>query len=452
MSGRVLIVDDDQSMCEMLESDLRRKGLEPTWTLFPAEAVTILQARDFDVILADLNMPGMNGIEQCERTVANRPDIPFVVMTAFGSMETAIQSIRAGAYDFVTKPVDTDLLMLTLKRAIKHRSLQERVKALSQRVEKFQQFDQLIGDSPPMRALISQLHQIADTDTTVLITGESGTGKERIAKALHRMSSRNKNAFVAIDCAALPESLLENELFGHTHGAFTDARGERKGLFVQAHGGTLFLDEIGDVALTLQPKLLRALEERTVRPIGGNKEIHFDARLIAATNRDLESAVEEKRFREDLWYRLNVIQIEVPLLRSRGSDILLFARFFLADYSEHLNKAVTDITEQAAEKLLDYSWPGNVRELRNAIERAVVLTRFDRITVDDLPEKVRAYRKTHVVVGSENVAELTSLEEVERRYILHVFEATGQNRTQTARVLGLDRKTLYRKLHSYRVL
>lgn len=451
MADRIFCVDDDESMCRMLEADLSRRGYEAKWFTTAADALAQLQHEAFDVLLTDYNMPGMNGIELCERSTMSRPDVPVIVMTAFGSLETAVDAIRAGAYDFVTKPVDMDLLAIALQRAVKHRSLQEQIKVLRKTVDRYQQFDEMIGDSRPMRHLFAQLRQIAPAETTVLITGESGTGKERLAHALHKQSPRSKGPFVAIDCAALPETLLENELFGHKSGAFTDAKGERKGLFVQADGGTLFLDEIGEIPISLQPKLLRALEERSVRPIGGNSEIGFDARLIAATNRDLETAVEEGRFREDLLYRLNVIQIEMPPLRARGTDILLFAQHFLNEFSERLNKPVKGFSEQAAGKLLDYAWPGNVRELRNVIERAVVLTTFDQVGVDDLPEKIRVYHRSHIVVGSDNPKELVSLDEVERRYILHVLETTGDNRSLAARILGLDRKTLYRKIKSYGV-
>ena len=449
MHGRVLIVDDDRSMCEMLEADLRRRGLDPIWHTSPEEAFASLKDEEWDTVLTDLNMPGMDGIDLCDRIVVNWPEIPVVVMTAFGSLETAIAAIRAGAYDFVTKPIELEMLALTLKRALKHRSLQERNRILSETVAQSDRFNDLVGESPPMKEIFVQLERIGGTDTTVLIGGESGTGKELAARALHRRSRRREGPFVAVNCSALPEALAESELFGHERGAFTGAQGARKGLFRQADGGTLFLDEIGDIPMTLQPKLLRALEERAIRPVGSAGEVPFDARFIAASNRDLDAAVHEDRFRQDLFYRINVIKIELPPLRARGTDVLLLARHFIEQVAARSGRDVTGLAEPVAARLLDYIWPGNVRELRNVIERAVALTSREKITVEDLPEKIRAYHRSHVLLRSNDPSELVTMEEVERRYILHVIESVGGNRTHAARILGLDRKTLYRKLKNY---
>ena len=316
MQGRVLIVDDDRGMCEMLEADLNLRDFECTWTTAPQEALQLLKTEGYQAVLTDLQMPGMSGTELCERVVANRPDVPVVVMTAFGSLETAVAAIRAGAYDFVTKPIELDILALALERAVRHHCLQETVKVLSEEVECLKRFDEILGTSPPMQELFDQLSRIADTEASVLITGESGTGKELVARAIHRRSRRSDSPYVAVNCAALPDTLLESELFGHAKGAFTDAHAARKGLFLQAESGTLFLDEIGDFPLTTQAKLLRALEEQKLRPVGGDREQSFDVRILSATNRDLESAVEEGRFREDLYFRINVIQVDVPPLRA----------------------------------------------------------------------------------------------------------------------------------------
>jgi len=451
VSGRVFIVDDERSICEALEAGLTPKGFETRWTTSPAAALDLLGSTEVDVVLTDLNMRGMNGLELCERIVANRPDIPVIVITAFGSLETAVAAIRAGAYDFITKPVKVDALALALERAVQHRSLRAEVKRLRQMVAERQRFEDVLGASPVMEKVQELLGRIAQTETTVLITGESGTGKEVVARALHRRSRRADGPFVAINCAAMPEPLLESELFGHARGAYTDARAARTGLFVQAAGGTLLLDEIGDLPLALQPKLLRALQERSVRPLGGDQEVAFDVRLIASTNRDLESAIEEGRFREDLYFRINVIQVTMPPLRARGSDVLLLAQHFLAHYAARTARHVTGLTSPAAERLLSYAWPGNVRELQNCIERAVALTQYEDITVDDLPEKIRAYRRSHVLVTSDDPTELVPLEEVERRYILRVMEAVGDNKTLAAQRLGTGRKTLYRKLERYGV-
>jgi two-component system response regulator HydG len=449
VSGRILIVEDDRPMGEMLETDLRLHGYGTVWQPAAEAAFERWQDEVFDVVLTDLKLPGLSGLDLCERLVANRPDIPVVVMTAFGSMDTAIAAVRVGAYDFVTKPIDMEMLRLVLERALRHRALQEQVKTLSATVARSRRYDALMGESPPMQRLYQQLAQIAVSDAAVLITGESGTGKELVAQALHHHSPRAQGPFVAVNCPALPPTLLESELFGHARGAFTDARTEHKGLFVQADGGTLFLDEIGDLPLELQPKLLRALEASTVRPIGSTKDIRFDVRLITATNRALDAAVEAGQFREDLFYRINVIAIEMPPLCVRGTDILLLAQQFLERFATRSGKRVSGITEEAAQKLLAYAWPGNVRELRNAIERAVALTRYDRLVVDDLPDTIRAYRKSHLRFDSESPTELLSMEEVERRYIRHVLEAVGGNKTLAARVLGFDRRTLYRKLSQY---
>jgi DNA-binding NtrC family response regulator len=446
VSGRVLVVDDERSMCEAIVEGLAPRGFEVAWETAPEVALERLDVADVDVVLTDLNMRGMDGLTLCARVHASRPDLPVVVITAFGSLEAAIGAIRAGAYDFITKPVKMDALAVALARAVQHRLLREEVKRLRRLVGDTERFEDMIGESPAIGTVRRLLERVVDSDATVLVTGESGTGKEVVAKVLHRHGPRKDKPFVAINCAAMPEQLLESELFGHVRGAFTDARAARTGLFVQANGGTLLLDEIGDLPLALQPKLLRSLQERTVRPIGGNDEVPFDVRVVATTNRDLESAVEEKRFREDLYFRINVIHVEMPPLRARGGDVLLLAQHFLVHYAAKARKAVTGLSSEAAERLLAYAWPGNVRELQNCVERAVALTRYEAITVDDLPEKVRAYRSSHVLIAADDPSELVPLEEAERRYILRALEAVGGNKTLAARLLGIGRKTLYRKL------
>ena len=449
MKGRVLVVDDDQAMCETLRVVLTKHGFEVRWTTSAAEALDLIGSADSDVILTDLNMRGMHGLELCERIVANRPDVPVIVITAFGSLQTAIAAIRAGAYDFLTKPPEIDAVVVALERAVQHRRLREEVSQLRRVVEESSRFGNLLGTSAAMKTVYDLLDRIVDSTASVLITGESGTGKEVAARALHERGPRRKGPFVAINCSAMPETLLESELFGHVRGAFTDARSARTGLCVQANGGTLLLDEIGDMPLTLQPKLLRALQERTVRPVGGDEEIPFDVRVVATTNRDLRSLVEEGRLREDLYFRINVIHVEMPPLRARGGDALLLAQHFVDLQAARAGKRVTGISPAAAEKLQAYRWPGNVRELQNCIERAIALTRFEELAVDDLPETIRAYKSSHVLVASDDPSELVPLEEVERRYILRVMEAVGGNKTLGSQVLGITRKTLYRKLEQY---
>jgi DNA-binding NtrC family response regulator len=447
--GRILIVDDDESMCALVESALQRMGHEVTSCTSASDAVVRASDEDFDVIVTDLNMGSMSGLELCERVVGTRPDVPVVVVTGHGSMESAVAAIRAGAYDFITKPVDMKMLSLTLARALQQRRLRDEVKRLRQAVGEGKRFGKLVGASPAIRRVHDLVTRVADSDASVLITGESGTGKELVARAIHERSPRKEGAFVALNCAAMPPALLESELFGHTRGAFTDAKSSRVGLFVQASAGTIFLDEIGELPLDVQPKLLRALQERKVRPVGGNIEMPFDARIVAATNRDLETEVDEKRFREDLFYRINVVKIEVPPLRERGNDILVLAQHFVERFTQRRARGVMGIATAAAEKLVNYEWPGNVRELENCIERAIALTHFDQITVEDLPEKIRDYRANRLVLSADDATELVSMDELERRYILRVMSLVGGNKSRAAEVLGFDRRTLYRKLERY---
>ena len=451
MKPQILIVDDDRGMCELLELGLSKRGFEIRSTTEPRKVLDLLQQGSFEAVVTDLNMPGQNGIELTRQLAGNRPDLPVVVVTAFGSMESAIEAMRAGAYDFVTKPLEVDALALVLQRAVQHRALREEVKLLRRAVAASQSFDNLLGESSEMRHVFDLLSRVAEADVSVLVLGESGTGKELVARAIHTRSPRKAGPFVAVNCSALPEPLLESELFGHTRGAFTDARGARRGLFQQAHGGTLFLDEIGDLPLSLQPRLLRALQERKVRPVGSDAEIDIDVRVLAATNQDLEVAVNERHFRGDLYYRLNVVQLRLPPLRARGNDALLLAQHFLDQAAARLGKRVERLTTKAAERLLAYNWPGNVRELQNCIERAVALTAYDQLGVDDLPERVRDYRPSQVILASDHPSELVTMDEIERRYILRVMDVVGGNKSLAAQILGFDRRTLYRKLERYGV-
>ncbi|HXV60478.1 MAG TPA: sigma-54 dependent transcriptional regulator [Vicinamibacteria bacterium] len=450
MSERVLVVDDDASMTEMLVAGLQQMGLEVEACDSGERAFVRLEHSDFDVVVTDLNMRNVDGIELCERIVANRPDVPVVVITAFGSVDTAVSAMRAGAYDFIPKPFELEVLGIAIRRAIQHHALRDEVKRLREELRLEHPHEELFGNSTAMRKLNDLIDRVAGASATALVTGESGTGKERVARALHQRSpSRREGPFVAIDCAALPENLLESELFGHHSGAFTDARTSRSGLFEQANAGTLFLDEIGELPLSLQPKLLRAIQERKIRPLGANREVAFDARIVAATNRDLDTEVKEGRFREELYYRINVIQIAVPPLRARGSDVLALAQRFITSFATASNKRVHGLSPAVAERLLAYSWPGNVRELENCMERAVAVARFEDIRVEDLTERVRSYRSSPVLDESHNPADLLTMEEVERRYIQHALEMFGGNKARAARALGLDRRTLYRKLRQY---
>ena len=444
MKGRVLVVEDDPEMGELLRDRLSRRGFEVCAQTRAEEALLRLAAEDFDAVVTDVRMRGIDGISLCADLKANQPDLPVVVITAFGSLETAMAAIRAGAFDFLPKPFEVEELAFRLDRALAYRRLNAELKRL--RAESRPAVEEPIGECPAMHRLRDLVARVAPSDAPVLITGETGTGKELVARAVHRHGPAPDGPFVALNCAALPEALLESELFGYERGAFTDARSARTGLLLQARGGTLLLDEIADLPLALQPKLLRVLQERCVRPLGAALEVPCEVRVVAATNRDLETAVEEGRFREDLFFRLDVLRIEVPPLRARGRDVLLLAQHFLRVGAERSGRELTGLSRGAAEKLLAYAWPGNVRELQNAIERAVALARYDQILVEDLPERIRDYGRAHVLVVGEDPSELVPLEVVEQRYIVRVLEAVGGNKTLAARVLGLDRKTLYRKL------
>ncbi len=444
---RVLLVDDEQAMVDAMAEGLAARGFEVATVTSADVAFSMLAGGgEIEVLVTDLNMQGMSGVDLCERVVKNRPDVPVVVVTAFGSMETAVATLRAGAFDFLTKPFDVDQLAISIERAAQHRQLREEVKRLRRAVEESKKFEELVGASEAMKEVHGFIERVAATEATVLITGETGTGKELAARAIHRRSRRRDRAMVTVNCAAVAPNLLESELFGHVRGAFTDAKADRKGLFVEAHGGTLFLDELGEMPLDMQVKLLRALEARTVRPVGGHQEIPFDVRIVAATHQDLLARVEEGAFREDLYYRVAVVELAMPPLRTRGADILLLAQSSLEQLAAQNAKAVRGFSAPVAERLLAYAWPGNVRELRNCMERAVALARFEDLVVEDLPKQVREYSPSHVLLAANDPSELVSLAEVERRYVERVMQAVGGNKRQAAQILGLDRTTLYRKL------
>jgi two-component system response regulator HydG len=428
---------------------LERSGYQVTAKTSAREALEIFSQSEFDVVLTDLGMTEMNGLDLCERILGTQCDVPVIVITGQASLEAAVLAMRAGVYDFVTKPIDTKMLGICIARALQHRRLNQEVKRLRRAVGDVATKGNIVGSSAPMKRVFDLIERVSDSDASVLIHGETGTGKELIARAIHGASARKNGPFVAINCAAVPHNLLESELFGHARGAFTDAKNARTGLFVEATGGTLFLDEIGELPLDVQPKLLRALQERKARPVGANTEVPFDVRIVAASNRDLESEIYERRFREDLYYRINVVKIEIPPLRERTADILPLATHFLEQFSARSERPCPRLSTSAAEKLVTYNWPGNVRELENCIERAVALARFDQIMVDDLPEKIRAYRADRFVVSADDPSEVVTMDELERRYILRVLSLVGGNKSRAAQVLGFDRRTLYRKLDRY---
>jgi len=444
----ILFVDQDTDFADLLRDGLRRRNYAAESVYSAKDALAYLERNPVDIVVAHVHLREVSGLELVSRLRDRQSEVLGIVVTSQGSLETAVEAIRAGAYDFISKPVTLATLEVAIERAVAYQKLRREVHRLRIAVAVAQPVDSIVGDSPAIREVTSLVRRVADSTATVLITGESGTGKELVARAIHELSDRRNEPFVAINCGALPPALLESELFGHVRGAFTDARQTRQGLFVQAGDGTLFLDEIGEMPLEMQVKLLRVLQERTLRPVGGDTEVAFGARLITATNRDLETAVEEKRFREDLFYRINVVQIPVPPLRARPGDLLALTAYFVQKIAARTGKPIATVDEDAARKLVAYDWPGNVRELQNCVERAMALGSLSRITIDELPEKIRDHhRHAATVAGTGRPDELITLDEIERRYVRQVLVATGNNKTDAARILGIDRRSLYRRLH-----
>ena len=443
--GAILVVDDAPDMRALLCDELSERGYRVAAAASGREALKKLGEEDCAVVLTDLRMQGMQGLELLSEVKRDYPGTNVIIMTAFGSVESAIEAMKQGAYDYVTKPIKNEEMVLVVEKAVRDALLRREVQQLRRAVREDYSFHQILGKSKPMREVFDLIRRVADSQTNVLITGESGTGKELAAKAIHFNSDRRSGPFVPINCAAIPEALLESELFGHMKGAFTDAKGDKRGLFEEAHGGTLFLDEISELPVMLQAKLLRAIQEKEIRRVGSTKSIAVDVRIIAATNLALAEEVRAKRFREDLYYRLNVIEIRMPPLRERREDILLLVDAFLKKCAEASKKAVKGIGESALALLMDYPWPGNVRELENVIERAVTLTRGEQVTPEDLPPAIHGSRGDRKVI--DDAADRTlPLEDVEKEYILRILDKTGGNKYQAAQILGIDRKTLYRKL------
>ncbi len=449
MTVRVLLVDDDLELLRFLEAELADRSYEVVAARSGDEALELAQRGSFDVALLDVRMPGPSGLDVCRALASSCPDLPVVLMTGFGDMDAAIAALRAGAYDFLTKPFETESLDVVLKRAAEQSARVREVDRLRAVTRGGPGVAGILGASPPMARLSDVIERISGSDASVLIVGESGSGKELVARAIHSGSKRRRGPFVAINCAAMPGHLLESELFGHERGAFTDARAARVGLLRRAHGGTLFLDEIGDMSPTLQPKLLRALQEKVVRPVGSDHEVAFDIRVVAATHRDLQLAVREGEFRADLFFRLNVISIEVPPLRERGDDILLLARHFLHELAERDAKTIERFAPDVEELLRCYDWPGNVRELRNVIEGAVTMVRGPVVTMADLPSRLRDGGASEAPAPETGAGELLPLSEVERRHVLSILDAVGGNKSEASRILGIDRKTLQARLQRY---
>jgi DNA-binding NtrC family response regulator len=443
----VLVVDDEHEMSEFVSRGLRLLGFDAITVSSAPQALELVRREAFDLVTTDVRMPGMNGLQLCGLLREGNPHLPVIILTAYGDFDTAVDAMRVGAYDLLLKPFDIDALDVTVRRVFERLRLDRELPRAHSIVPGADRSGLLLGESPAMRKVGALLARLASSDSSVLVTGESGTGKELVAAALHRESSRRAGPFVAINCAALPHDLLEAELFGHERGAFTDARVARAGLFVEANGGTLFLDEIAEMPLALQAKLLRALQERVVRPLGGRKELPFDVRLITATNANLDAAVDERHFRQDLYFRINVIEVALPPLRARANDAVILAMHFLDQFAARMQKRVLGFTPEVSRKLLEYSWPGNVRELQNTIERAVALAGHDYLTLDDLPPKIARMR--HAPQADDDVP-LISLDELERRHIVAVLKKSSGSKSVAAKILGLDRSTLWRKLERFR--
>jgi two-component system response regulator HydG len=448
MTPKILLVDDDPSHRQMLEAVLTAEGYEVSQAEDGQGAVAGVAERFYDLVLMDLRMARVGGLEALRQIKEISPGIPIIIMTAYASVATAVDALKSGAYDYLTKPLDIDELRVQVKKALHHRQLEQENVFLKERLDDRFDFAKIIGRSLAMGRLFESMALVAPSEATVLIAGESGTGKELIANAIHQNSPRRDRTFIKVNCAALPETLLESELFGHEKGAFTGALARKEGRFHLAHRGSIFLDEIGEMALTTQAKILRVLQEREFEPLGSTQTVKVDTRVIAATNKNLAEEIQHGRFRQDLYYRLNVVTLEVPPLRDRREDIPLLADFFLKRYAEKNRRHMKGFSPRAMDVLMRYAWPGNVRELENVVERAVIMARGEVITPTEFPEGFKELDD-----GAKD-AELgltpgRSLREVEREMVIRTLEEAGGNRTQTARLLGISRRTLQLKLKEY---
>jgi DNA-binding NtrC family response regulator len=445
----VLVVEDDAAMREMLREALEEDGYAVEVAAGGRAGVERVKRGGVDLVVSDVKMPDLDGLDMLREIKAVTPSPYVITITAFGSIDTAIRAVKLGAFDYITKPFEVEQLLLSVEKALSERELRSEVARLRVEVQRSYRFDNIIGRSPAMQEVFGLVRRLSGSAASVLITGESGTGKELVAKSIHFNSPRAGRPFVPINCAAIPDTLLESELFGYKRGAFTDARADRPGIFLEADGGTIFLDEIAELSPALQAKLLRALQEREIRPLGAARPERVDVRVVAATNKDLETRLANGAFRQDLYYRLNVIHIHLPALRERTEDLLPLSEHFLAQSAGRAAKDIRGFHEAAKKALLAYGWPGNVRELENVVERAVALAEGGTVRVEDLPAAVRERKSPAEDSLASAVARGLTLEELERDYIQRVLAAEGGNKTRAAQRLGLDRKTLYRKLEEY---
>ncbi len=446
----ILIIDDSPEILTQFHNFLKEEGFEVDTALDGQSGIAKIEKKFYDLIVTDLKMPGIDGMQVLKHVQENSPDSLCIILTGYGTVKNAVEAIKLGAFDYLTKPIKLDEILITLKRALEYRHLRRENINLKSQLKRKYRFENIIGDSEKMQKVFEVIEKVADSDSTILILGESGTGKELIAKAIHYNSYRRDGPFIPVNCAAIPSELLESELFGHEKGAFTNAIRTRIGRFEMANGGTIFLDEIGDMSPVLQSKLLRVLQDRQFERIGGIKTIKTDIRVIAATHQDLKLAVEQKRFREDLYYRLNVIPIHLPPLRERKSDIPLLAHHFLEHFNKTKKKKIKGFTKEAIEKLMQYNWPGNVRELENTIERVVILLDGDFITPQDLPEKFQNLSRDNlpqeIIIPDEGISLEEAVNEFEKRLILQALQKTGWIKNKAARLLNLNRTTLIEKI------
>jgi len=449
MPAKILVVDDEDSMCNFMEIMLSKDGYSVDTTTSGGKAITLLKDKNYDLVIADLNMPEMSGIDVLRGIKSFKKEQEIIMMTAFASVDTAIEAMKLGAADYITKPFKVDEIKLVIEKSINRKKLVDENSSLKRRLQGDNSFDKFIGKSEVVVKLKQLAQRIATSDSTVMLRGESGTGKDLIARAIHHYSPRCGGPFVTINCAALPETLLESELFGYKKGAFTGAIKDKEGLFKVAGGGTFFLDEVGNTSLAIQVKLLRVLEDKKIIPVGDTQPIDIDVRLIAATNADLEQEVKNDRFRADLFYRLNVIPLHIPPLRERRDDIILLVDYFIARYCNKVSAPLKIISPEAVQLLIDYQWPGNVRELENTIERAILLNRADKLEVADFPEKLSQREQIAVVKDSEPAT--PTLESIEKAYIQFIMTETDGKKSEAAKILGIDSSTLYRKIEKYKL-
>ncbi len=441
MNAHILVVDDDNGHRTMLEALLKKWKFHISSAINGREAVEMTKETPFDAILMDIRMPEIDGMEALEIIHNYNPAIPIIMMTAYSDIENAVEAVKQGAYDYLTKPLDFDRLKITLQRSLEHSILKKQMQELQNTYS-----SPIIGNSFSIQNLKDLIATIAPSEATILIRGKSGTGKELVARQIHEQSQRKHKPMVAVNCAALTESLLESELFGHEKGAFTGADKRREGRFFQANGGTIFLDEIGEISLLMQVKLLRVLQQKEIQRVGSDEVLHVDVRIVAATNRNLEQEIENGNFREDLYYRLNVVTLTVPSLKERSGDIPILANFFLEKFALKNHKNIKGFSPKAMDFLVKYSYPGNVRELENIIERACILVRGDYIDVEALPPQLTQKQEQN---ASIQFAHIERLEDMERQFILQTLEKLNDNKSEAAKQLGISRKTLHTKLKQY---